>query len=311
MARQRVRNSCQNDSSSISSGTSRRQPSIPKRSQCSATPNRYSRTSGSSVFSFGQGRQAPPGLVAERRGRRPGGRVGEQRATGVEMRVIEPEPVAIRRGGPVLEDVVERPEPAPGVVEDAVEDDPHPAVVGRVEQLAQGIVATEQRIDRQVVVGVIAVVRGRGEDRVEVERGDAEILEIAEVLGDPAEVAALEAVGRRRRVPRLAACPACGRARSRRTDPGRPGRRSRRGPRPACRPSSAGERSRDSGPSSRGRRGGWPGPGGRERLRRPGHPSRPAAIRWLRGPCARSAGGSWSAAGPGARPGRCRRSRRR
>ncbi len=73
----------------------------------------------------------------------------------------------------------------------------------RVEQLAQGVVATEQRIDRQVVVGVVAVVGGRGEDRGEVQRGDPEVLEIVEPLDDPAQVATLEAVHRRWSVPRL------------------------------------------------------------------------------------------------------------
>ena len=90
--------------------------------------------------------------------------------------------------------MVERPEAAAGVVEDAVEDDPHAAGVGRVEQLAQGRVAAEQRIDQLVVVGVVAVVRGRGEDRVQVERRDAQVAQVVEVLGDAQQVAALEAV---------------------------------------------------------------------------------------------------------------------
>ena len=98
---------------------------------------------------------------------------------------------------------MERPEPAAGVVEHAIEDDPHPAVVGRVEQLAQRVVAAEQRIDREVVVGVVAVVRGRLEDRGQVERVDPEVLEVVEVLDDAEQVAALEAVVGRRRVPRL------------------------------------------------------------------------------------------------------------
>ena len=47
------RNSSQNPVSRISSGTSSRQPSMPNRSQCSATVNRYSRTAGSPVLSLG------------------------------------------------------------------------------------------------------------------------------------------------------------------------------------------------------------------------------------------------------------------
>ena len=53
--------------SSISSATSSRQPSMPKRSQCSATSSRYSRTCGLVDVELGQRRQAPPGSVAAAR----------------------------------------------------------------------------------------------------------------------------------------------------------------------------------------------------------------------------------------------------
>ena len=98
---------------------------------------------------------------------------------------------------------MERPEPAAGVVEDAVEDDPHAAAVRRVEELAERRVAAEERVDLEVVVRVVAVVGGRLEDRRQVQRVDAERLDVVEVLDDPEEVAALEAVVRRRGVPRL------------------------------------------------------------------------------------------------------------
>ena len=85
----------------------------------------------------------------------------------------EVEPVAVRGAGAVLQDVVERPEPAPRVVEHPVEDDAHAACVGRVQQLAQGVVAAQERVDLQVVERVVAVVGGRLEDRGEVDRRDA------------------------------------------------------------------------------------------------------------------------------------------
>ena len=109
----------------------------------------------------------------------------------------------VRRRRPGLHHVVEREEAAAGVVEDPVEHDAHPAAVRRLEQLAQGVVTAEQRVDLEVVVRVIAVVRGGTEDRCQVDRGDPEVLEVVEALGDPAQVAALEAVVGRRRVPRL------------------------------------------------------------------------------------------------------------
>ena len=53
IARQRRRNSGQNVGSSISAGTSSRQPSMPNESQCSATVIRYSRIRGFSTLSLG------------------------------------------------------------------------------------------------------------------------------------------------------------------------------------------------------------------------------------------------------------------
>ena len=98
---------------------------------------------------------------------------------------------------------MKRPEAATRVVEDAVEDDPHPARVGRVEQLAQRVVAPEERIDAEIVVGVVAMVGGGRKDRRQVERGDADILEVVEAFDDPEEVAPLNPWGGGRRVPRL------------------------------------------------------------------------------------------------------------
>ena len=72
-----------------------------------------------------------------------------------------------------------------------------------VQEFAQGRVAAEERIHGLVVEGVVAVVRGRREDRGQVQRGDAERPEVVQVLGDAEEIAALEAVDRGRGVPRL------------------------------------------------------------------------------------------------------------
>ena len=129
--------------------------------------------------------------------------VGVERSPSFEHRRLEMEPVAVGRLATVLEHVMERPEPSTAVVEDAVEDDPHPASVGLVEQFTERRVAAQQRVDRHVVVRVVAVVRCRGEDRREVQRGDAEVIELVQALGDAEQIAALEPVICRRRVPVL------------------------------------------------------------------------------------------------------------
>ena len=165
---------------------------------------------------LGQRWQAPPGLVAQPVKRAgvltrlargvhcPAGiGVGEQLPARGQRIAILPEPVEVGRGEAVLEDVVEGPEATPGVVEDAIQDDPHAPGVDRVDELAQGCVAAEQWIDLQVVVRVIAVVRGGGEDRGQVQGGDPQVGQHRQVLGDAQQVAALEAVEGRWIGPRL------------------------------------------------------------------------------------------------------------
>ncbi len=134
---------------------------------------------------LGQRRESPPRPIAEGARWRPGRWVRQQRLSRVEGGIVEVEPAPVRRGGAILDDVVERPEAAPAVIEDTVEHDAHAPGVRGIEQGTQGLVAAEQRVDRQIVVGVIPMVGGGLEDRCQVERGDAQVLEVAQVLDDP------------------------------------------------------------------------------------------------------------------------------
>ena len=94
-------------------------------------------------------------------------------------------------------------EAAAGVVEDAVQHHADAAGVRRVEQLAQRRVAAQHRVHLVVVVRVIAMVRARLEDRVEVDGVDPQVGQVVQVLGHAEQIAALVAVGRGRRAPRL------------------------------------------------------------------------------------------------------------
>jgi len=80
---------------------------------------------------------------------------------------------------------MERPEAPPRVVEDAVEDDLHAAPVGRIEERPEGLVASQERVHPLVVEGVVTVVRGRGEDRVQVDRARPQALDVVHALDDP------------------------------------------------------------------------------------------------------------------------------
>ena len=85
---------------------------------------------------------------------------------------VEVEPVHIRRGRAVLQGMVKLPQSSTGVVKHAVEHDADIARVCLVKQLPEGWRAAQQRIDREIVIGMVAVVCRRGKNRVEIQRAD-------------------------------------------------------------------------------------------------------------------------------------------
>ncbi len=82
--------------------------------------------------------------------------------------------------------------PLGGVVHHCVEHHAHPASAERFQETPERVVATQVRIDVLEVDGVVPVRARRGEDRVEVERRHAEILEVGEGLAHAVEVATEE-----------------------------------------------------------------------------------------------------------------------
>src|SRR5687768_3333455 len=78
----------------------------------------------------------------------------------------------------------------------------------RREERPKRLVSAQQRVDAVEARRVVAVRAARGEDRRQVERVDAELLEVVEALLDPAQIAAVplargvRATPRRQVVPR-------------------------------------------------------------------------------------------------------------
>ena len=81
---------------------------------------------------------------------------------------------------------------AAAVVPHAVENNGDAHLGGLVAQAAERRLVAQHRIDAQVVGRVVAVVARRLEDRVEVDHRDAQALEVAELLADAVERAAVE-----------------------------------------------------------------------------------------------------------------------
>ncbi len=91
------------------------------------------------------------------------------------------------------------------MVEDPVHHDAHAATVRGVQQLVQRGVAAQQGIDAEVVIGVVAVIARRGKHGIQVERVDAQLLQIVQAVHDAEQVATLVALLGRGRAPLLEA----------------------------------------------------------------------------------------------------------
>jgi hypothetical protein len=77
------------------------------------------------------------------------------------------------------------------VVEDAVEDHPDAERLCVTDELVPVLALAEVGVDHAIVSRVVAVVRGRREDRVEEEHGHAELLQVRQLLDHAGEVAAV------------------------------------------------------------------------------------------------------------------------
>ena len=81
---------------------------------------------------------------------------------------------------------------APGVVEYAVQDDRDADLLGVGAQALERLQIAEHRVDPHIVARVVAVVARGLEDRVEVDAGNAQGLEVAKLLAHALEVSTIE-----------------------------------------------------------------------------------------------------------------------
>ena len=158
-------------------------------------PGSYIRVVG---IKLGQGVVTPPGFVigSARRsvrthaGTRPSRHVGEVEPVsiygvlafaGADF-IVPPVAVEVFRVGR-------------DVVEHTIHDQMHAA---RLQPCNQGIIirlVTKHLVDAQVIRGVVAVIRGRGEDRIEVDRVDAQSNQVIQLFGQTSQVTTIEVLG--------------------------------------------------------------------------------------------------------------------
>ena len=95
-----------------------------------------------------------------------------------------------------------------GMVEHAVEDHAHSRPQGVVAQPEQRRVAAKLRIDAPIILGIVFMHAGGGENRVQIQSGYAELLQVGKFFADAVEIPAVERrparLAGKRVVPRLA-----------------------------------------------------------------------------------------------------------
>ncbi|MFM1943616.1 MAG: hypothetical protein RI897_2598 [Verrucomicrobiota bacterium] len=132
--------------------------------------------------------------------------------------LFDDEPICEAAGGALLPGFLESPEGDADVIEDAVDDDTHIALVDFADELEEefvgggpfpggrvgGVFAIEEldvafgvgaevSVDVMVAGGAVFVERGGIEDRVEVEGIDAEVFEVIELIDDALDIASVAA----------------------------------------------------------------------------------------------------------------------
>src|SRR5688572_24164948 len=123
---------------------------------------------------------------------------------------IEVKPVSVRRAVAAFQHMVKLPETARTVVENTIQDNAHIPFVCLLEQFVERLLPAEQGVDSVKIKGMVAVVSSGGKDRIQIQRGDAQILQIVQLFGDPIQVAALKAVHSGGGIPRLEEKVSCG-----------------------------------------------------------------------------------------------------
>ena len=114
--------------------------------------------------------------------------VGPARGQGL----LELVPIVGRARLALLDGILERPVRIARVVVDDVEDDADAHRVCQLHERLELIVGAEVRIDLAEVGGVVLVRALRFEQRIEVDRGDAEFLQVVELLLHAFDIAAVE-----------------------------------------------------------------------------------------------------------------------
>src|SRR5512135_3186884 len=81
---------------------------------------------------------------------------------------IEVKPITIRRIDTRFQHMMKLPETAAGMIEHAIRHNADVARVRRIDEFTESRITAQQRIDIQIIVSVITMIRRRSKNRIEV-----------------------------------------------------------------------------------------------------------------------------------------------
>ena len=102
---------------------------------------------------------------------------------GVDGPIPDMEPITVRRLLPGLKQMAKLKETPASMVENAVQDDPDVMIMGHLQELLKGLIPAQDRIDGEIIMGVITMIGCRGKNGVQVKCIDAKINQVSHFIG--------------------------------------------------------------------------------------------------------------------------------
>ncbi len=91
-------------------------------------------------------------------------------------------PIQISRFLTIFQDVIELEESTAGMIENAIQYNTHISAMDFFQQFLESFIATQHRVNLEVIMGMIAVVTGRLKDRIEIDCIHPQILQVIQLL---------------------------------------------------------------------------------------------------------------------------------
>ncbi len=85
-------------------------------------------------------------------------------------------------------------EPAAGMIKHTIQNDPDSSLVCRLKKLSKSSITTQNRINIAIIMGVIAVISGRGENGIQIDSVNSQISQVIQSFHNTQQIPTLESM---------------------------------------------------------------------------------------------------------------------